>query len=92
MQTLNLPVPVPDQFHKDLGLKSAAEVPEELRFILAAKLFSDGRLSTGRAAEMAGMTKVAFLEELGRRGIPAVNWDAVEIEREFHDDRCAPHR
>jgi predicted HTH domain antitoxin len=30
----------------------------------------DGRLTLGRAAGLAGLSKIAFLEELGRRRIP----------------------
>jgi predicted HTH domain antitoxin len=32
---------------------------------------------------MAGMGKIAFMEELGRRHIPVVNWDEEEIKREL---------
>jgi predicted HTH domain antitoxin len=83
MTTVTLPLPIPDGLFEQLGLASQDQVPLELRFILAAKLFSDGRLSTGRAAEMAGMGKIAFMEELGRRHIPVVNWDEEEIKREL---------
>ena len=38
----------------------------ELRILAAVKLYELGRLSSGRAAELAGMTRVEFLLELGR--------------------------
>jgi predicted HTH domain antitoxin len=38
----------------------------ELRILAAVKLFELGRLSSGRAAELAGMSRVEFLLELGR--------------------------
>lgn len=38
----------------------------ELRILAAVKLYELGRLSSGRAAELAGMSRVEFLLELGR--------------------------
>jgi predicted HTH domain antitoxin len=38
----------------------------EMRVLAAVKLFEIGRLSSGRAAELAGMTRVAFLLNLNR--------------------------
>ncbi len=34
--------------------------------IIAAKLYEDGKLSTGQAAQIAGLSKRAFIELLGR--------------------------
>jgi predicted HTH domain antitoxin len=38
----------------------------ELRILAAVKLYELGRLSSGQAAELAGMPRVEFLLELGR--------------------------
>jgi predicted HTH domain antitoxin len=38
----------------------------ELRVLAAVKLYELGRLSSGRAAELAGMTRVEFLLQLGQ--------------------------
>ena len=38
----------------------------ELRVLAAVKLYELGRLSSGRAAELAGMSRVEFLLALGR--------------------------
>ena len=38
----------------------------ELRMLAAVKLYELGRLSSGRAAELAGMSRVEFLLSLGR--------------------------
>jgi hypothetical protein len=37
----------------------------EVRFLAAAKLFELGKLSSGKAAGMAGLGRVAFLHKLG---------------------------
>jgi predicted HTH domain antitoxin len=38
----------------------------EIRELAAVKLYELGRLSSGRAAELAGMSRVEFLLNLGR--------------------------
>lgn len=38
----------------------------ELRMLAAVKLYELGRLSSGRAAELAGLSRVEFLLSLGR--------------------------
>jgi predicted HTH domain antitoxin len=41
----------------------------ELRLLAAIKLYELGRLSSGRAAELAGMARVEFLLQLGRHRV-----------------------
>ena len=43
-----------------------ASFAREMRILAAIKLYELGRLSSGRAAELAGMPRVEFLLELGR--------------------------
>ncbi len=44
----------------------AASFAREIRVLAAIKLYELGRLSSGRAAELAGMLRVEFLLALGR--------------------------
>lgn len=57
--------------------------PEEARLLLAAKLYEVGRLSTGQAAELAGYSKHAFLELLGKLGIPVFDHPAEDLAAEL---------
>jgi predicted HTH domain antitoxin len=43
-----------------------ASFARELRTLAAVKLYELGRLTSGRAAELAGMSRVEFLLSLGR--------------------------
>jgi predicted HTH domain antitoxin len=62
---------------------SETEFAREIRFLAAAKLFELGRLSSGKAARLVGMDRVAFLYELDRIGVPAINLRDEEIEAEI---------
>ena len=57
----------------------------ELKMMLAAKLFELGRLSSGQAAEMAGLSKRAFVEMLGKFNVSVFGYDADEIERDLQN-------
>ena len=54
----------------------------ELRMLAAVKLFEMGRISSGRAAELAGMGRVEFLLNLGRYNVFPL---AAELDDLEHD-------
>jgi predicted HTH domain antitoxin len=62
---------------------SDAEFAEQLRFLAVVKLYELGRLSSGKAAELAGMARVEFLGALADIGVPAINLREEEIESEI---------
>ena len=53
----------------------------ELRVLAAVKLYELGRLSSGRAAELAGMPRVEFLLELGRYKVFPFEEELRDLER-----------
>lgn len=63
-------------------LHAARMTPEELRCELAVHLFREGRLSFGKARELAGMTAWAFQMLLGSRGVP-VHYGLREYEEDL---------
>jgi predicted HTH domain antitoxin len=65
--------------------QSQEEFIREAKFFVALKLFELGRISSGRAAEIAEMPRVTFLLLAGRAGTPVADLDADEMEREFSD-------
>lgn len=54
----------------------------EGRLMMALKFYELGRLSLGQASELAGHTKRAFIDVLGRYHIPVVAYDEDELAGE----------
>lgn len=53
-----------------------------VRLALATALFRDGNLPVGRAARLAGLTAVEFMQHLSRNGLPVVAANADEVRRD----------
>ena len=68
---------VPDELVAQSGCST-----RELLFDLAVGLVLDGRLTLGRAAGLAGFSKIAFLGELGRRRIP-MPYDEQDLKEDL---------
>lgn len=55
---------------------------EEAKLLLAMKLFELGKVSCGKAAELSGYSKRAFMEILSKHRISIVNYPPEEIEQD----------
>jgi predicted HTH domain antitoxin len=77
-----IPIQCPDSV-----LISLKETPERFAYeatkVLAVKLYEMGKLSSGRAAEFAGVSRVSFLQSLGKYGAPIFDLTKEELERDF---------
>jgi predicted HTH domain antitoxin len=49
-------------------------------------MFELGKVSSGKAAELAGMSRVAFLETCGRYKVSVFNYPPEEAKRELNKD------
>jgi len=56
--------------------------PKQTVKFLAAKLYETGKITLGQAAEMAGLTKVAFAEILGDFEVSLLNYPVTEMKRD----------
>jgi predicted HTH domain antitoxin len=60
---------------------------KQLRLAFAAERgvdwFAKGLVSQGKAAELAGISRWEFLEELGRRHVPAINITVDDLREEL---------
>ena len=72
----------PDEVVLTLG-GEPDEIATEAARELAYAYFRQGRLSSGLAAKLAGMSRVAFLMGLGQRGIPWTEMGDEELRSEL---------
>lgn len=69
-----------------ISLKTDSEAfSKELPLLAAVKLFELGRLSSGRAAQLAGVSRVEFLDCLGRYGVSPLDLSEDELRRDMTD-------
>jgi predicted HTH domain antitoxin len=75
----------PDEF--ELAVQTTREEMEsQIRLMAALKMFELGKLSSGKAAELAGMSRVEFFEACGRYHVPIYNYAPEELEHELKTD------
>ena len=72
----------------DAELKEATISAEELRLEIAILLYQMKKLSSGKASKFAGIPRVIFQKELGKRKIP-VNFGEDDLEKDLRTLRMA---
>ena len=72
MRTLHLHIP-----------ESVDKNDSELTMLIASKLYEDGTLSSGQAAELAGISKRSFIELLGRYGVSVFGTSLEDLESDI---------
>ena len=74
MTTLTLNLPKSFQFEE-----------RELVLILATKLYEQGKLSLGLSADLAGLSKRAFMEILSDYGVSIFNYPADDLDGDLEN-------
>ena len=54
-----------------------------MKVLLAIKLYESEKVSLGQAAKIAGFTKRAFMEILGRHRIPVFRYSPEDLRQEL---------
>lgn len=65
------------------------ELQAQIRLMAALKMFELGKLSSGKAAELAGLSRVEFLEACGRYRVPVFNYAPEGLAAELKADVAA---
>ena len=68
---------------EDLGHSTLPELEKQIKLEAGIALFHAGKISAGRACEVAGTDRYRFYEECAKRDIPVVNYDPGELEAEL---------
>ena len=62
------------------------ELEQQVRLMAALKMFELGKLSSGKAAELAGLSRAAFLDACGRYQVAVYNVAPDELRAELESD------
>ncbi|MEN9757833.1 MAG: hypothetical protein RL755_2020 [Pseudomonadota bacterium] len=87
--TLNISFPVKTDILLSLK-ENADEFTQNLRFMSALMLYRKNRLSLGKAAELAGYTKLDFIDKLRLENEPIFDFNEQEMDDIFADVNKLP--
>lgn len=85
MKTEELKIKYPSGFELAVHM-TKEEMEHHIRLMASLKMFELGKVSSGKAAQLAGMTRVEFLETCGRYRVSVFNYPLEEVEREIRKD------
>ena len=77
-----LTVPIPGNIREMLN-RTTEEMARDMRLYTALMLFRQGKLSSGAAAEMAGVPRVMFLDLCAEHNIPVSQISGDDLRREL---------
>jgi len=79
------PASLPEDFGLAVQLTDS-ELEHHLRLMAALKMFELGQISSGKAAQLAGISRVDFLQTCGRYRVSIFNYPPEELEKELRSD------
>ena len=85
METEELKIKCPTGFEFAVHM-TKDELEHHIRLMAALKMFELGKVSSGKAAELAGMSRIEFLETCGRYRISVYNYSPNEAKEELRRD------
>jgi predicted HTH domain antitoxin len=66
----------------DVDLRSIGALATELRLLWIIDRVRTGRISVGKAAELAGMDRWSFVRTMGEHGVPAIAYSAEDLRKD----------
>lgn len=77
-------IEVPDEVLISLK-ETPSQFSRDIVMLAAVKLYQMGRLSSGRAAQLAGIPRVSFLQSLSRYGIAMFDLTSEELNQDYEN-------
>jgi len=81
MAVLKVEIELPQNLLAALGIPES-ELGRQAREWVLLELFQEGKISSGKAAEILGLSKAQFLVLLHQRNLPYLDADLKDLERE----------
>lgn len=78
---MSITLDIPNNIHEALHV-SPAEAEKRLKLELAVSLYAQNALGLGKAAELAGMSRLDFNDVLAERAIP-MHYGQKELEEDM---------
>lgn len=78
---MSITLDLPSDIHKALRV-APEDTERRLKLELAVSLYAQNALGLGKAAELAGMTRLELNEVLAERGIP-MHYGQMELEEDL---------
>jgi len=75
---------IPDEVLISLK-ETPTELSRDIRMLAAVKFYQMGKLSSGRAAQLAGIPRVSFLQSLARYGVPVFELTPEELRQDLEN-------
>jgi predicted HTH domain antitoxin len=85
VNTLSFPTSVPENFEMSVEM-TRAELDHHLRLMAALKMFELGQISSGKAAELVGMSRIDFFQACSRYHVSIFNYTPDNAEQEILSD------
>ena len=85
MKTEELKIKYPSGFEHAVHM-TKDEIEHHIRLMAALKMFELGKISSGKASELAGMSRAEFFEACGRYRVSIFNYPDEEAGKEIKSD------
>ena len=79
-------VEIPDDLEVILKIDKK-DIPKAVKLYLAIELYREGKISLGKASEIAGISKEEMMKVLSRKGIP-INYDIDDLKEDIKRLEC----